>query len=110
METNVAVALRVFPMEKSADEPDITRTIVHMPAGSKPCGLVKTHNGVGICVVLPAIVGPRVPHALQVAPADVIVEPLLGRRFGEPIGILNYGAQPFAVMPDLPWPEVKADA
>lgn len=105
MEIQNGVALRVFPMEKLADELDATRAVVHMPVGSKPFDVIPLGRGVGICVILPRVVGPRVPHPVLAMPADVPVIPLLGRSLGEPIGVLLFGDTPLAIVPELPWPQ-----
>lgn len=99
------VALRAFPLEKQAGELDPCRAVVHMPVGSVPCGVVKVGISLMVTVVLPRIVGQRVPHKLVLAPADVTVTPLIGERFGDPIQVMVIGDEPVAIMPVLPWPK-----
>lgn len=102
------LALRAFPLEKEAGELDATRAVVHMPVGSIPCGIIKHGVGIKVMVMLPRVVGVRVPHKLCVAPVDVPVTPLLGERFGEPLGVLVIGDEPLTIMPVLPWPTEAA--
>jgi hypothetical protein len=98
--------LRAYPVEQMPGETDPCRCGVNMPIGSDPCGIIgNTQGGFEILAMAPGGSGPRVWHSLYMAVADQPFEPLLGRRFGPPIGLLLGGGPPIAVLPDMPWPE-----
>lgn len=100
-----ATILRSFPLEIMPGEKDISRAGVNMPIGTVPCGVVAVDDGYHILAMCEPTMKPRAWHAIQLAMADEVVNPLLGRMFGKPIAVLkmHHGA-PVAFLPDLPWP------
>jgi hypothetical protein len=112
MDQSSGVVMRIYPVERSADEPDYTRAFVGMPVGSEVKGVVKTQKGIGIVVLGPRESTTRVPHRLLVMAEDVLCAPLLGEHIGEPLGILEFGGPRAVAMvcPLLPWPQPEADA
>lgn len=106
MDIPTEVAMRVFPIEKLSNDPDPSRCVVHMPVGAKPCGfIILDGNKMGVPVILPRVVGTRVPHSFVLMQADIPVLPLLGRHFGQPLGVVVMFGHPVALVPEYPWPE-----
>lgn len=100
-----ATILRSFPLELMPGETDLSRTGVNMPIGTIPCGVIPVDDGYHVLAMCEPAIKPRAWHAIQLALADEVVNPLLGRRFGAPIAVLKmHHGQPVAFLPDLPWP------
>lgn len=112
MDQSNGVVMRIYPVERKPDEPDVTRAFVGLPLGSEVKGVCRTQNGIGIVVLGPRDPTTRAPHNLMVAPEDVLCTPLLGETIGEPLGILQFGGPRSVVIicPLLPWPTPQADA
>lgn len=109
MDIQNGVALRVFAVEKKhlaeGEVEDPCRAWVHMPVGTKPVGIVKTERGIGVCAILPRVLGSLVAHPVLVLQNDVPVVPLIGRSLGEPMGFLDFGGGVvLTLVPELPWP------
>lgn len=101
------LVMRIYPVEKKADEVEKTRAYVGLAIGAEPCGVVRTQNGVGIVVIESPNPGQRVPHALAMLPEDYHFVPLLGEHVGAPLGVVQLGSglgPAVAVCPILPWP------
>lgn len=97
--------LRVYPLEKKADEVDSNRIGVNMPAGSVPFEVVSQGRGqFGVAVWQDDVAGVRVWHPMVVALTDEPVLPMLGREYGAPIGLMPLGGMPAVLVPELPWP------
>lgn len=114
MDQSNGLVMRIYPVEKHPEEMDITRCFVGLPAGTKPCGLVRTQHGLGVVAVVPRDAGMRVPHNLMAMAEDVLCIPLLGETIGEPFGTIQLGGPKdiVTICPLYPWPDApnRADA
>lgn len=101
-----ARVLCIFPLEtREEDAGDATLAGAHMPIGSLPFTVVPHgEGGIGLAVMCPMEMGPRVWHSMIIAPADQPVTPRLGRMLGSPLGMIPLAGRPTALLPELPWP------
>lgn len=100
--------VQFFPATPIEGEPNKCR--VEMPVGGEV--ITVAAQGSGLLVV--ALVDHRAPTALHgfwLTPPGLLLEPLLGRKFGAGWMVMApspQGPQPLAVIQDLPWPKPKS--
>lgn len=106
--TTNARVLAVFPLEQRGEDPDPRAAGFFLPLDAEIVRVVTEGHGDNTRIQVAALcsvpVGQRVWCPVWIMVADQPIEPLLGRNFGQAIGLIPIRGVPSAIVPDLPWP------